>query len=82
VNPEPEIQPAEPPVPPDLVALFDVCLRAGVVDEADRPSLPQMVAIDEGETRELLEGMLARSRRHRPGPAGRGAQGPTFGAKP
>ena len=56
----------EPPAFAEVRALFDACECAGVVDEADRPALPEMLAINVDETRELLAGMLARAPRCSP----------------
>lgn len=47
-------------VPPDLAAMFDACMTAGLYDEADRFALPAMLALDAEGTRGLIEAVHSR----------------------
>ncbi len=57
---EPMPDPPAAPIPPDLSAMFNACVRAGLYDGADRAALPTMFAADAEGTRALIEAMQSR----------------------
>jgi hypothetical protein len=76
---EPAAEPLDRGLPPDLARAFDSCVAAGRCTEDEREILAAMVAVDEVETRSLLEragdpiGRCARCVHHaRPGLADTG----------
>jgi len=57
---EPMPAPPAAPIPPDLTAMFNACMWAGLYDDADRAALPTMFAADAEGTRALIEAMHSR----------------------
>lgn len=57
---EPMPDPPAASIPPDLSAMFDACVRAGLYDDEDRVALPAMFAADAGGTRVLIEATHSR----------------------
>lgn len=57
---EPMSDPPGAPMPPDLSAMFNDCMRAGLYDDADRAALPTVFAADAEGMRALIEAMHSR----------------------